>query len=61
MGRERHNGYIIIVQISILKSTLWHDIKMYCFVVKLIEIKLSMFLNFFDFISKFFSMFVFSI
>ena len=30
------------------------NIKLYCFVVKLIEIKISIFLNFFDVISKFF-------
>ena len=33
------------------------NIKMYCFVVKLIEIKFSIFLNFFDVISKFFRSF----
>ena len=33
------------------------NIKMYCFVVKLIEIKFSIFLNFFDVISKFFFFF----
>ena len=33
------------------------NIKMYCFVIKLIEIKFSIFLNFFDVISKFFRSF----
>ena len=33
------------------------NIKMYCFVVKLIEIKFSIFLNFFDVISRFFRSF----
>ena len=33
------------------------NIKMYCFDVKLIEIKFSIFLNFFDVISKFFRSF----
>ena len=33
------------------------NIKMYCFVVKLIEIKFSIFLNFFDVISKLFRSF----
>ena len=33
------------------------NIKMYCFVVKLIEIKFSIFLNFFDVILKFFRSF----
>ena len=33
------------------------NIKMYCFDVKLIEIKFSIFLNFFDVISTFFDLF----
>ena len=36
------------------------NIKMHCFVVKLIEIKFSIFLNFFDVLSKFFRSFFFS-